>query len=45
MGAIYIVQDLTSVLTSTTRRESIPGGSASASMLPTVVEASTEFMS
>jgi hypothetical protein len=42
--AFSIVPDLTSALTSTTRRESIHGGSASASMLPTVVEAITEFM-
>jgi hypothetical protein len=42
---ISIVQDLTSALTSTTRREYIPVGSSSASMLPTVVEASTEIMS
>jgi hypothetical protein len=39
-----IVEDMNSVLAASTRRESIHGGSTSASLLPTVVATSTEFM-
>jgi hypothetical protein len=43
-GGFGIVQDMNSVLATTARREYIPVGSASASMLTTAVAASSEFM-